>query len=544
MANMNHTNRKMNTLRPDKNTMLNHEGAVVHKLNKLEELFSRANGSYLGENTYYEKENSAEREFNEIRDIVASLSDADAEYALKIAAIAREGNMVSTPLAILTACYNDDKFKGANFADENGKSKMSGYTAQIIRRGRDITDILAFQLEGYGRDRAIPKQERKQLKRMLETFDSYQLSKALGKNRSVSLADAVKLIRPSKNTEFFKQVIEGKVKFGNGKAQVQTALAAKESKAEDVVASLKDSSLMAIVKNLVAMSRRDALTDEATAVICEKLTNAETVRRSRILPYQLYDAYKSISHLVGANANAIKDALVEAIDLSVDNVSAIEGYTAFFVDLSGSMSAPVSGMSSTDAMEVAAVLAAIAAKKSNSRVYAFADNVQEVSVSKKSTVVDIVRHILHDTRVGGGTKLMSALKTVAESGEKFDNVVILSDNDCYTYNDKVLTLGGWYDSYGYARHGVRKSCDDFTSELIANGTMKRFFVNNLTSRNFAIVNTDDYRKNLVTGFSERYIDEINGTIAIAKNAGNIINLIDYLYDLYFGKGGKSKFAMR
>ena len=262
MANMNQTTRGTNGFAKDAHTTLNHEGAIVHRLhNTLEELFSRANGAYLGENGFYEK-NSPEEEFKTICTLVDSLSPEDAEYALKIAAIARENNMVSTPLAILTACFNAEAFKGEQFADINGRSKFFGYTNKIVRRGKDITDVLAFQLNGFGRKRPLPKQLRKQLKASMERFNEFQLSKALGKSRSVSLADAVKLIRPSNKSEFFKAVIEGNAKFGNGTTQMQTVLANKEATSEEIYKALINSSLLAIVKNLVSMNKRGLLTNE------------------------------------------------------------------------------------------------------------------------------------------------------------------------------------------------------------------------------------------------------------------------------------------
>lgn len=543
MANLNKNRVNNNIPKADKNTTLNHEGAVVHKLNDLEELFSRVQGSYMGESGFYEK-STPEQDFERIKEIVAGLSPEDAEYALKIAAIGRECNMISYPLAVLTVCYNDEKYKGTQFADANGVNKLAGYSDMIIRRGRDITDILANQFAMYGfesvggkRTTPIPKQERKNLKRKLEQFDEYKISKALGKNRMVSMADAVKLLRPSNKSEFFKGVIEGKVEFANGKKQVQAELTKvnnknSESTVKDVKKSIADSSLMAIVKNLVGMQRAGAIDMDTAKVIASKLNNAELVKNSRVMPYQLYDAYKMYKNVAkGAEGVMICDALIAAIDSSVENVDAIEGYTVFLVDLSGSMNYTVSGFSTTQCQELAALLAAIGVKKSNAKVYAFADRCSEVKVSKHSTVVDIAEKILN-TNVGGCTYFDRALTEVAKSGENFDNMIVLSDNDCYTYDQKNgLVFGdrGW---------GRTESCDDKINKLIAKKVFKRIFVNNLKSKDFAIINTDDYRKNLVTGFTERYIDEVNFSILLERESNDIRKIIDILFDKYYNVSTK------
>lgn len=529
MANM---NRKRTDIIEDKNTTLNHEGMVVHKLNALEEIMNRTMGSFMGEDGFYDK-TSPEKDFDRIKELVSQVDPADAEYILKIAAIGRETGMISYPLAVLTACYNNDMFKGENFLDKSGKNKLGRYTDLVVRRGRDITDILAMQMNGYGfdisngkRTTPLPMQERKNLKRKLEEFDEYKIAKALGESRQVSMADAVKLLRPSNKNDFFKQVIEGTVKFANGKKQVQAEMTkvnnpTSKASVKDLKESLKDSSLLAIVKNIVGLIRQNALDDEVTAIIVEKLSNREVVLKSKVMPFQLYSAYKALSDKNGKNVVAIKNALVRAIDNSVENVDTIDGYSAIFVDLSGSMGSPISSMSTVTCKEMASLLAAIALKKSTARVYTFADRCKEVNVSSASTVVDIMSAIMR-TSVGGCTYLMECLSAVQKSGEKFDNIIVLSDGDAYSSTRNGFTLGGWGGN-----------CDSKVNELIKKGMTKRFFINNLSARDFTIVNTDDYRKNLVTGFTERYIDEINFSILLQRESSDVRRLIDTLFDKYY-----------
>jgi hypothetical protein len=540
MANM---NTKRTDIKVDTNTTVNHEGMTVHKLNALEEIMNRTLGSYMGEDGFYDK-TSPEKDFDRIKELIDQVSDEDAEYILKIAAIGRETGMISYPLAVLTACYNSDKFKGSKFLDENGKSKFAGYTDLCVRRGRDITDILAMQMHCYGfdsnngkRTTSIPMQERKNLNRNLEEFDEYKISKALGESRSVSMADAVKLLHPANKNEFFKQVIEGKVKFANGKKQVQSEMTKvnnknSESTVQDLKESIKESSLLAIIKNLVGLYRKNAIDDEVTEIIVDKLSNSELVRKSKVMPYEIYNAYAMFKRK-DANSIKISDALIKALDASVDNVDAIEGYSAIFVDLSSSMDSCISSLSSTTCMKMAALLAAIAVKKSCAKVYAFANRCKEVDVSSTSTVVDIMKKIL-STDVGGCTYLMEALKSVRDSGEKFDNAIVLSDGDAYEYDARRgLVLGNRWGESG-------SNCDGVVNKLIKDKTIKRFFINNLSARDFTVVNTDDYRKNLVTGFTERYIDEINFSIMLQRESADVRKLIDALYDKYFVSGKTKK----
>ena len=543
MATMNSTKKSaQRKVTKDTNTTRNHAGTVVHKLDALETLFSRVLGSLFGESTYYEKR-SAEEDYNKLCKTISEVGDEDIEYVLKIARLGREYNMIQYPLSVLTACMNDERFKGDKFLDEStGKNKLQTYTKVIVRRGKDILDILATQMNVYGftskgrikkhRDMPLPIQMRKSLKERLESFNEYQLAKAVGSNKQVSMADAVKLLHPNPNKSrarkhFYKELIEERVSLADGTKQVQSELSKVNNKnsnttKKDVVDSLDTSTVMAIVKNLVALHRQGILNDPAAVdTIVSKLTNKKEVQKSKLLPFRFYSAYKEVMKLPNSLGKVkVSDALIEALDLSIDNLQDIEGYSAILIDLSGSMIHNISSMSSVTAKELACVLGAICVKKGVADVYVFANRCEVVNVSKKSTVMDITEKLI-GTNVGGCTNLDVALRKISNSGTKYTNLIILSDNDCYSQNGGTFKFGGYWSSY---------STDDNINDLIKRGVIKKVYVNNLLGNNFAIVNTDDYRKNLITGFSERIVDVINTYSAIGTGASDIRVVIDSLVD--------------
>lgn len=528
----------------DKKTTVNHHGTIVHKLDALEELFSKVLGSLFGESTHYEKR-TAEGDYEKLCKTIEQVDDEDIEYVLKIARLGREYNMIQYPLSVLTACMNDDRFKGKNFIDEEtGKNKLQSYSYYIIRRGKDILDILSTQMSVYGftskgrgkkrhRETPLPMQMRKVLKGKLESFNEYQLSKALGESKSVSMADAIKLLHPDPTkskvrNNFYKDIIEGKVKMGDDVKQVQSEIAKvnnKNSKTtkKDVVKSLDTSTVMAIIKNLVALEKQGIFHDEkAVDSIVAKLTNKKEVQKSRLLPFRFYSAYNEVKKLPSSmGKRRILDALVEALDLSIDNMQDIVGYSAILVDLSESMNHQVSSMSSVTAREVACMLGAICFKKGIADVYAFADWCVTVdNISKKSTTMDIMEKILN-TRVGGCTNLDVALNTIRNSGTKYTNLIILSDGDCYSVKGNSFTFGNSWCGY---------SSDSDVNRLISAGIVKKVYLDNLLGNNFAIVNTDDYRKNLITGFSEKVVDVINTYSSIGTGASDIRVVIDSLME--------------
>lgn len=543
MATMN-SKRGTASVTRDKKTTLNRHGSVVHQLDSLETLFSKVLGSLFGESTHYEKR-TAEKDYEDLCKIIEKVDDEDIEYVLKIARLGREYNMIQYPLSVLTACMNDDRFKGDSFIDEaTGRNKLQSYSQYIIRRGKDILDILATQMNVYGfqttgrgknlhRQTPIPMQMRKVLKGKIESFNEYQLSKALGESKQVSMSDAIKLLHPDPTNSrvrknFYKDIIEGKIKMGDDSKQVQSEIAKvnnKNSKTtkKDVVKSIDTSTVMAIVKNLVALDRAGVLADKkAVDSIVAKLTDKKEVQKSRLLPFRFYSAYKEVSSLRSSEGKRrVLDALVEALDLSIDNLQDIVGYSAILIDLSGSMNHSISSMSSVTAREVACVLGAICVKKGIADVYVFADKCELVEVSKKSTVMDIADKLIK-TYVGGCTNLDTALRKIEVSGTKYTNLIILSDGDCYSQSGNSFRFSeGW---------GCIYSPDEDVNRLMKSGIFKKVYLNNLLGNNFAIVNTDDFRKNLITGFSERIVDVINTYSAIGTGASDIRVVIDNLVE--------------
>ena len=125
--------------------------------------------------------------------------------------------------------------------------------------------------------------------------------------------------------------------------------------------------------------------------------------------------------------------------------------------------------------------------------------------------------------VGGGTYLDIALNTISKDANrsKFDNLILLSDNDCYQSYGNSFILGNHFSGVSF---------DILINSMIKNGLIKKFYLNNLLGNSFAVVNTDDYRKNLITGFSERIVDVINTYGVLGSGASDIRKVIDSMMD--------------
>lgn len=525
------------------NIVLNHEGEEVYALSPLKGLLQRVLGSNFGQDGYYEKADPS-KEFKELIQMIQSIPEEDKEYALKIAELGRYSGAIEYPLNALTVCYNLDRYKGDKFLDANGVSNLGYYSDVLVRRAKDINHILATQFSIYGKN--IPKQMSKNLKGKLEFFDKYKLSKGLDRGKAVSLADSIKLLHPTpKNIEmadFYKSIIENNVIVGNDKVQLQAEItkvklqekASKEEKPEidleKLIEAMYKSNLVALLKNINMLLQYDIFdTQEHLDYVVDKITDLDTIVASKVLPYQFYALYKVLNSRSSTKpVTAIKNALSKAVELSIVNVEDIKGYTAFLIDLSSSMNTPVGTNSSISCMEMAALLGAIAFKKGNGDLFVFSDDCKKVNANKGDSVFTIVDIIIKSiphycTYLDRAFDMISSF--AKKNHIKYDNLLLLSDGDCYSYDNKKKTL-----KIGDYETSLNNKC----STLMKNNVIDTIWINDLSGNKYTVVNTDECKKNLIAGYSEKFIDMINLYYNIRNNE-DIKPLIDALLEQYKSK---------
>jgi hypothetical protein len=394
------------------------------------------------------------------------------------------------------------------------------------------------------RNESLPMQLRESLKRKIQMYDKFKLSKGISKNADVTLADCISLLRPKpKNKEFeafYKSIQDGSVVVGDGKAQIKTELTKKgQTKTQDnsgLVKAVSTDILQNVVKNLVSLYGKGVFNDkEAVDSVCKKLRDPKEVKNSRLLPFRFYSAYKEVDTLrTDETTRKLKDALIDALDLAVENAETVEGVTAILVDLSGSMNCNISGNSVLKADEVSAVLAAIAYKSGTADLFGFSTNCKKVDISRKSPVMDIAKAIL-GSMSQGGTDLNQALSTIEvhsnNTKTKYDSLLLLSDNDCYGYDTNKNTLT--FEDRGYFG-GRSTSADTHMNELIKKGIFRKVWINNLLGNEFAIFNTESSTKNLITGFNEQFLNMISVYNTLGNNK-DIRKVIDMMLEKVKGK---------
>jgi 60 kDa SS-A/Ro ribonucleoprotein len=140
--------------------------------------------------------------------------------------------------------------------------------------------------------------------------------------------------------------------------------------------------------------------------------------------------------MIGENTPAaIRDALQEALELSLANVPMLEGAVVVCPDVSGSMGSPVTGYrpgatSQVRCIDVAAlVAAAVLRKQPAARVMPFEVDVVDIQLNPRDSVISNAEKLAGI--FGGGTNCSAPLKRLANSKARVDTLIMVSDNESW-----------------------------------------------------------------------------------------------------------------
>lgn len=171
---------------------------------------------------------------------------------------------------------------------------------------------------------------------------------------------------------------------------------------------------MALLMNLRRIAQSNA-SQELIDIINVRLCEPD----GSIMPVSFYSAYRN-APLVFA------DALQDAANSCLENVPALKGRTLVLLDRSYSMSSRLSAKSSLCCQDVANVFAAaLALRGEDVRVVAFDDCTEDVNMDiNNQDLLSVVERMPHPR---GGTSTANAIIHAHKDGERYDCIVILTD---------------------------------------------------------------------------------------------------------------------
>ena len=166
--------------------------------------------------------------------------------------------------------------------------------------------------------------------------------------------------------------------------------------------------------------------------VAAKLRDARAVGQARVMPYQLMSAYKAAGEAVPV---PVREALQDAMELSLAHVPSLAGRVVVCPDVSGSMSSAVTGhrgsaTSSVRCIDVAALVAAAVLRKNpQARVLPFEQAVVKLQLNPRDTVMSNAQALAKIG--GGGTNCSAPLALLNEERAAVDLVILVSDNESW-----------------------------------------------------------------------------------------------------------------
>lgn len=481
---------------PDVDTV-NEAGGTAYKApDKLALAQLASTGTF--EDTFY---STAEKQVNHMLDLCEKV---EPEFLAKLAVYAKQvGKMKDMPVYVLTYLLAKAK------KDESYVPFAEAAFRLVAKTGRDIRNLTLFMRSGIVLgNKSLGSRTQRLISEVLNSASDRQIINwSVGNDPS--LADVIKLARPNPNK------VSPAVSFGKERRGLYSWVIGKDIKGDtmatpkllaELLAFQKDpanapvppvefrlltgmelpqhvwkeiagnASYMQTRMNLATFHRQGVFTDaEVTRKVCDRLRNPEYIKASGVFPFQQWVAANKLRTISGFPTK-VADAMEDAVDISMDNIPALSGNIVVAVDVSGSMSSPVTGYrsggrrsSTVRCVDAAALVAAgIKRKNPDTKVIAFDTSAAEVKQSHRDSVVTLANQLA--SLCGGGTNCGAALQMVnimVKRGdwENPDLVIMVSDNESWSmhsyYGNKTPAMAEWHQIYAKNKN-AKFVCLDIT----------------------------------------------------------------------------------
>lgn len=429
----------------------NAEGAPAYALTPRHQLAQYAATGCLN-TTFYA---SAEAQLARVLELCKAVEPA---FIAKTAVYCRERGYMKDMPALLVAVLA-----------AQGAAEFPPAFERVINNGKMLRNFVQIMRSGVVGRKSLGSRPKKLVQAWLNSA-SEQVLLAAAVGNAPSLADVVKMVHPKPQdawrAAFFAWLIG---KQYDAKA-LPPALAAFEAykldpaqaipevpfqmltalplSARDWAQIARQGSWQMVRMNLNTFGRHGVYAiDGMPELIAAKLRDSEAIDRARVFPYQLMSACMAASESVPA---IVRNALEQALEISLLNVPRIAGRVVVCPDVSGSMSSPVSGFrgsatSSVRCIDVAALVAAAMLRKNpDAMVLPFEQSVVTCQLDAQGTVMENAARLA--AIGGGGTNCSAPLLRMNSKKELADLVIYVSDNESWIdarRSGATATMGQW-----------------------------------------------------------------------------------------------------
>ena len=429
---------------------LTHEQGLGYEPNLETELFLMAATYMAGENSFYESASAREERFV---DLVHRVTVDNPDFVVRFAPYLRNELKIRSASVMLAAEY-------VAAGGEGGRAVVNS----VLQRGDEPAEMLGYWQSRYGRSMKMAV-KRGIADAVVRLYNERSALRYDGTGRGIRMADVIELTHPkardAQQNALFKWLLDHRHHndavadpdllpvLAAAKAQAEVAPEARrEALRENGPESLAKAGVswerlsgwlgdgmdaeawesviptmgvMALVRNLRNFDEQ-GVSQAAVDLATDRITNAASVARARIFPYQVWAAYKY------APSDTWKSALGTTLELTTRNVPRLDR-TLVVIDMSGSMQAPVTGKSKMSRVEVASLMASVTAARSpTTDVVIFGHGNKAVKLPKGASVLGNVDRIMAQLgSVGHATYGHTAIRNHFDA-RRHDRVVMFTDD--------------------------------------------------------------------------------------------------------------------
>jgi 60 kDa SS-A/Ro ribonucleoprotein len=315
-----------------------------------------------------------------------------------------------------------------------GKLKPMALT-EIIQRPDELTEFLAL----YWADKKQPLSAavKRGLGMAFYKFNEYSLQKYNRQNQPIKLRDVLRLTHPkpvdNAQSALWKRLLKGELATPD---TWEVELSASTNKTASWLRLLTERKLggLALLRNLRNMQQANI----PTAAIASAMAETDF---TRVLPFRFIAAARY--------APQLEPQLEAALFGRCQSLPKLSGHTAILIDVSGSMSAPLSAKSDMRRIDAAAGLAIIARELSNDIFIAkFASSQQALPPRRGFALRDAIGS------ASGGTYLGAAMDFI--NLRSYDRLIVITDEQSAdtipnAQNNKsyIINVGSDQNGVGY-----------------------------------------------------------------------------------------------
>jgi 60 kDa SS-A/Ro ribonucleoprotein len=439
---------RFNLLKKTQNMVTNYEGERAFALTPQMELYAAVTNAALTDN-FYEKADTA------LQRILELIAQNEAKFVAKLAVYAREQMYLRSVPLVLTI----------ELAKQyNGDGLVSALTARIVKRADEITELLAYYAQSNRRTNAkqlnrLSKQLQKGLAEAFNRFDEYQFAK-YNRNAAVKLKDALFLVHPKAKDEaqqaLFNKIVKdeletpytwevelsalGRQKYDSIELKEQIV----KEKWEELIFSNKIG-YMALLRNLRNILQAD-VSNEALNKVCDYLSNANAVAKSRQLPFRFLSAYRELKELKNGKVSMVLNALENAVAQIASNIAGYDENTKVVIaaDVSGSMQTPVSARSKVQRFDIGLMLAMLLQKRcANVMTGMFGNTWKIINVPKNNILGNVMEFHRREGEVGYATNGYLVVEDLLQRRVVVDKVMMFTDCQLWNSNGNSNISGLW-----------------------------------------------------------------------------------------------------